>query len=74
MAEIDPTASWNIKEQSARIDQMLAETGKLLAEQQKLLAEGIKLQAEARKFKWVDPLLALATLIAALGISHYLAR
>lgn len=60
-------ANWDAREQAARIDKLLAETAKLVA-------EAVKLQAEARKFRWVDPLLALATLIAALGISHFLAR
>lgn len=55
---------WNEREQLVRID-------KLIAENQKLLAETGKLIAEARKYRWIDPLQALALLLAALGISRF---
>jgi len=60
----DDTSDWDRREQAVRIDKLIAETHKLVAEQGKLLAE-------ARKYRWIDPLLALATIIAALGISRF---
>ena len=75
---VTDVTDWNERERAARIDQMLAdndrsraETRKFLAETDKLLAESRKLLAEAHKYRWIDPLLALATLIAALGISRF---
>jgi len=65
-------AEWNRREQVARIDKLIAETHKLVAESAKYPAETAKLVAEARKYRWFDPLLAIATLIAAFGISRFL--
>jgi len=60
----DDTSDWDRREQAVRIDKLIAETHKLVAEQGKWLAE-------ARKYRWIDPLLALATIIAALGITRF---
>lgn len=70
MAVEDHTPEWDYRERLARIDKDRAETDKLNAETRKLLVEQTKLIAETRKYRWIDPLLALATLIAALGISR----
>jgi len=67
----DDTSDWDRREQGARIDKLIAETHKLVAEAAKYPAETAKLVAEARKYRWIDPLLALATIIAALGISRF---
>jgi len=66
------TDDFDGRERLARIDKLIAETHKLVAESAKYPAETAKLVAEARKYRWVDPLLAIATLIAAFGISRFL--
>lgn len=58
----------DLRSELARIDRDQAEIHKLTAEAMKLLAERNKLRMD----RWIAPVIALATLIGALGITRWL--
>lgn len=58
----------DLRSELARIDRDQAEIHKLTAEAMNLLAERNKLRMD----RWIAPVIALATLIGALGITRWL--
>jgi hypothetical protein len=57
------TDDLNMRDVLARIDRQQAETQKFVAEQRKLIAEADKLTRD----RWLAPLVAVASVIAAVG-------
>ena len=53
----------NMRDVLARIDRQQAETQKFVAEQRKLIAEADKLTRD----RWLAPIIAIASIIAAIG-------